>query len=102
MARAPPTFVASCSGTVVSACTGGTVAHFDCASLGPFTCGNPLGEPGYPDCVDASNECDGFENETCEDGVVTFCMFGTKATMDCKSYGFSGCSTVGAYAQCSP
>lgn len=89
----PSDFVASCSGTVVSSCTGGTVAHFDCASLGPLTC-QDSSPPGHPGCVDASTECDGLGDETCEDGVITLCMFGARTTMDCKSYGLSGCTTA--------
>jgi hypothetical protein len=94
---------ASCSGTVVSACTGGKEAHFDCASLGPLTC-KDSDLPGFPICVSAGTECDQSVNEpeTCEDGVITFCLFGTKATMDCKSYGFSGCTTAMSVAKCTP
>jgi hypothetical protein len=86
----PNTFVASCSGTVVSACTGGKVAHFDCASLGPLTCQGS----SFPNCFGAGTECADFGGETCQDGVITYCLWGTKQTMDCKSYGFSGCTTT--------
>jgi hypothetical protein len=97
----PNDFVASCSGTVVSSCTAGTVAHFDCASLGPYTC-KDSGVPGFPDCVAAATECTGYGNEGCADGVISFCLNGTNATLDCKSYGLSGCTTVGMFAGCTP
>jgi hypothetical protein len=86
----PSTYVASCSGTVVSACTGGKVAQFDCASLGPFTCQGSY----YPSCGNAGTECQELDAETCQDGLITYCLWGTKQTMDCKTYGFSGCTTI--------
>lgn len=92
----PSTLVASCSGTVVTACAGGKVAHFDCASIGYQTC-KESPTPGYPYCAPAGTDCD-RSDETCEDGVISFCLWGTKATMDCKSYGFSGCTTAKSIA----
>jgi hypothetical protein len=82
----------TCSGSVVNACSGGEQSHFDCASLGPlFTCGPFTG--GSVTCVSAANDCTEATPETCADGVITYCLWGTVATLDCKSYGLSGCTT---------
>jgi hypothetical protein len=86
----PYTYASSCSGSVVTACTGGKVATFDCASLGPLACDTQ----DFTECVSAGTECSDYADNTCNDGVITFCLFGTTTTVDCKGYGFSGCTTV--------
>jgi hypothetical protein len=91
----PSTYASSCSGSVVTACTGGKVATFDCASLGPLVCDTQ----DFTECVSPTTECSDYGPDTCNDGVITFCLFGTTTTIDCKSYGFSGCTTMQVIGQ---
>ena len=57
----------------------------------------------------AGTECDENTSDTCDGGVITYCMWGVKTTLDCKTYGLSGCTTVSAsltpgqvVAECTP
>jgi hypothetical protein len=98
------TFQNACDGSIISTCTGGHVATFDCASYGlGLTCS--VDTPDGANCTNLSNACPDGAPETCADGVITFCMFGAKATVDSKSFGLSGCkvsSTTPEAAQCTP
>jgi hypothetical protein len=82
----------SCDGTSIVSCTGGKIAKFDCATEDPnATCA--ISTDGSAECVGAGKECTTMTPETCAAGVVTYCLWGTKTTVDCKSYGLSGCTT---------
>jgi hypothetical protein len=99
------TFVNACDGSVLTTCTGGHVATLDCASygLGVTTCSVDKTDGAI--CAPVSTACPGGSPETCDAGVITFCMFGVKTTVDCKSFGLSGCkvsSTTPAAARCTP
>ena len=85
----------TCQGSVMTACSGGRFAHYDCASIGlPFTCQVATG--GSATCVAAATECTETTPESCSDGVITYCLWGTITTLDCTSYGLSGCATLPA------
>jgi hypothetical protein len=99
------TFKASCDGTTVVTCAGGQQSRVDCTTLDPgFTCKQM--SDGTVTCAGAGTQCTDSTPESCADGVVTFCMLGNKATLDCKSYGLSGCAvnpgSMPAQAHCTP
>lgn len=89
------TFQAGCDGTVVQSCTGGKVGRFDCAQLGPErTC---VADPTHPStfgCGTTGTQCTVSSPESCDGSVLTYCWFGNVATLDCKAYGLSGCTTT--------
>ena len=88
------TFKNSCDGTSIVSCTGGKTARFDCTSQHPnSTC--QLQSDGSAACVGTGTECTSTTPETCVNGVITYCMWGVKTTVDCKAYGLSGCTTFG-------
>jgi hypothetical protein len=106
------TFVNTCDGTVLVTCAGGKTSRLDCAANGiPQTCfPATMGPTGFPTavCGGAGRTCPGG-SESCADGVIDFCLFGSKAQVDCKRYGLSGCTLtspeVGGptlLAQCTP
>jgi hypothetical protein len=87
------TFQNSCDGTVMVTCAGGSVGRRDCASLDPaLTC--RLRSGGAAGCEPVAQECDANTAETCVGGVITFCLLGEVATVECGKYGFSGCTTL--------
>ncbi len=82
----------TCQGSVIAGCGNGHAATFDCTTLNlGLTCSDQ-GEGAY--CIRPNAECDRLAQETCNDGVITFCLFGVTTTVDCKSYGFSGCGVL--------
>lgn len=95
------TFAAKCDGTTVITCTGGKTARVDCAALDShLTCKDHGG--GQVECTGAGTECDDKTPETCKDGVISYCFWGKKTTLDCKSYGYSGCTSLDGGAGCTP
>jgi hypothetical protein len=91
------TFANTCDGTVIVGCAGGRTGRFDCASYG-LGLGCIIGKDGAAVCA-IGTQCDDTTAETCADGVITYCMFGIKTTVDCKSYGLSGCAvSTGLFA----
>jgi hypothetical protein len=86
----PTSFPSKCNGTYIVTCTGGRVAAFDCAStaLTPMCAER---QPGFPGCV-AGTACQDTDPESCSEGVISFCFFGAKTTLQCTDYGFKGCS----------
>jgi hypothetical protein len=96
----------TCDGTSIVSCTGGKLARFDCTTeAANTTC--KVGSDGSAQCVGAGTECTDTTPEACADGVITYCMWGEKTTVDCKSYGLSGCAIVttglgGKGATCTP
>jgi hypothetical protein len=83
---------ASCDGSVVVTCTGGKIGKFDCKKLGPqVTCGHD--PTSAIDCVGAGTQCTDETSESCDGSVLTYCMWGTTSTLECKHYGLSGCGT---------
>ena len=84
-------YVQHCEGTKQVSCFEGKTMITDCAELTDgLTCSSD--EHGIF-CDGAGGECDGETPETCEEGVVGFCIWGKWTTLDCKAYGMSGCET---------
>jgi hypothetical protein len=82
----------TCNGTSIVACAGGKTASFDCSLESPdATC--QVQSDGSAQCVGTGTQCTAETPETCANGVITYCMWGTKTTVDCKAYGLSGCTT---------
>lgn len=85
-----------CDGTVEVRCEDGTEARHDCRELGAdWTCATKT-QDGWTSatCVPVAKDCTIGENETCTNGVIGYCDAGHPATYDCKSVGFSGCTTT--------
>jgi hypothetical protein len=85
-----------CEGTVEVTCEDGTEARYDCSRLGAdWTCANKT-QAGWTSahCEPKAKDCTIGENETCTNGVIGYCEAGHLATYDCKSVGFSGCTTT--------
>jgi hypothetical protein len=81
-----------CDGSAVVRCVGGHEARVDCAVANrALTCRVVADSPH---CVPAAQECDFTTPEECADGVITYCDLGRVATLDCRSYGLSGCEIV--------
>jgi hypothetical protein len=80
----------ACDGTVIVSCTGGRVAHHDCAALGLTCVAGNLGAT----CAGTGTQCTGGTPESCDGSVLTYCWFGNIATVDCKQYGLSGCMPI--------
>jgi hypothetical protein len=102
-AKCDATTTPKCDGTAIVKCIGGKTARFDCTTYNSnATC--KTSAAGYPQCVGAGTECTAMTSETCKDGVITYCSWGTKMTVDCKSFGLSGCATTPGqgvtYAHC--
>jgi hypothetical protein len=86
------TFMSTCDGTDFVSCTGGKSARFDCKSWDPsLTCS--LSGGIFTPCTGAGTECTDSTSDSCANGVITYCMWGTTTTLDCTSYGLSGCTT---------
>jgi hypothetical protein len=89
----PGSAAVACDGSVIVGCRGGRVAEYDCARQGlSLTCKTLRN--GLAACVGAGADCDDTTPESCDDGVITFCMWGSTTTLDCGSYGLSGCATT--------
>jgi hypothetical protein len=85
-------FQASCEGSVVVTCTGGKIGKYDCQKLGSqVTCGHD--PTSAINCVGAGTQCNDETSESCNGSVLTYCMWGTISTVDCKQHGLSGCAT---------
>jgi hypothetical protein len=88
------TYQNSCDGSVMVTCSGGAVGELDCAAFDPgFAC--RIEGHGQTGCAPSATECD-VETyvESCAKGVITFCLLGELTTVDCTSFGYSGCSMV--------
>jgi hypothetical protein len=86
------TFEDRCDGSVIVGCSGGKEARFDCNTMrAGLTC--KIGSNGAATCGGTGTECDGHTDESCKDGVVTYCDVDHLATVDCKAAGLSGCAT---------
>jgi hypothetical protein len=86
-------FKTACDGTAVVGCAGGLTARVDCAQLFPEqTCTSNGNGTFY--CDGAGTQCSPDTAESCSGSVITYCWFGTVATLDCKQYGLSGCTTM--------
>jgi hypothetical protein len=88
-----------CDGTTMVRCHQGSEMRTDCAMLGSdWTCLAEVTKTEnsgaqYIRCVPVAQECILGENESCADGVITYCDAGHVAKLDCRSLGLSGCST---------
>lgn len=82
-----------CEGTVEVDCWEGRASRSDCSKLGAdWTCEVKKEEGGSSmSCVPISKDCTIGANETCAQGVISYCA-GRPATYDCKSAGLSGCA----------
>jgi hypothetical protein len=79
------------------ACHDGSEARTDCSDiLGPeWTCQATVTDASrWTGCVPAAKDCSVGVDESCANGVVTYCNAGRVATFDCRSLGFSGCKAV--------
>jgi hypothetical protein len=85
-----------CEGSVRVSCDDGTESRRDCAELGAdWTCAITKGESWTSmSCVPVAKECTIGKDETCSGSVIGYCQAGHPATYDCKSAGFSGCTTT--------
>lgn len=93
------TFAQKCDGTTIVTCTGGKVARLDCGAVDArLTCLDQGG--GVLGCGGAGTDCTETTAETCVDGVITYCMWGTTTSLDCKSLGYTGCTSKNATAGC--
>jgi hypothetical protein len=91
----PSTFPSGCDGTVVQSCTGGKIGRFDCAQWGPeLTCTTDPNASFSFSCGNVATQCTSSTPESCNGSVLTYCWFGAVSTVDCKSYGLSGCATT--------
>jgi hypothetical protein len=95
------TMKSSCDGSKIIGCAGGKLAKVDCTLLDPAaTC---KVENNEANCVGAGKQCTDDTPETCSKGVIHYCSWGTKTTVDCKAFGLSGCKMVSATAAaCTP
>ncbi len=103
-----PSFQASCQGTVATNCKNGLVTTLDCGAIGLGVDCRVLMD-GTAACQGTSgcNDDDGTTKESCNDGIISLCIFGTTTTLDCRSYGLSGCTTTAlgggrTFAACTP
>lgn len=87
----PDAFAGRCEGTQVVSCIGGKEAMRDCTSYYDEGVCTVLGTEAL--CRPPEFECMESTSETCEEGVVTFCLYGVFAQLDCRDFGFSGCDT---------
>ena len=91
-------FSQRCDGNVLETCSGQKLTRRDCSTVAPEGqgCGFVTsGEfAGLASCgVVPGSVCDLGSNETCVDGVASFCNIGKPASVDCKAAGFQGCTT---------
>jgi hypothetical protein len=92
-----------CDGTVMVGCRGGKVVRIDCQEVIPDTTCHDLNDDFWGlMCVPEQDCPSDFTEETCQDGVITFCWMGEVTTLDCRAYGLSGCRTEGTAAACTP
>jgi hypothetical protein len=85
-----------CEGTVGVICEDGSESRHDCTRLGTgWTC-EIEEKNGWTSmgCVPVAKECTIAVDETCSGGVIQYCDAGHPASYDCKSAGFSGCTTT--------
>ena len=83
-------FQVSCDGNMMKACQSGQEGRVDCTKLG-MVCNNV--------CSYATCEPYHFE-ETCMNGVITYCGPNGPTLLSCSSLGFSGCEVVNGAASC--
>lgn len=108
--EACPFFSQACNGDVLETCAGGKIGRRDCAALEPEGQGCGFVQSGQfaggAACGIVGGSCDMGGDEACEGSKLTYCSFGTPATIDCKVHGYSGCATAKAgqrtIAYCAP
>lgn len=91
-------FSNECDGDVMVTCAGGNLGRRDCSELspagqscgyvqdGPFGGGTACG-PVEPECVLTDGD------ESCNEGVITFCGYAGTETVDCVAAGYAGCDS---------
>jgi hypothetical protein len=86
------TFNGFCDGNALVTCRWDRVSRHDCVLEHPdAVC--KVDEGGIADCRDICEECSRWSfEETCDNGLVTFCLFGRITRLDCKEFGWSGCA----------
>jgi hypothetical protein len=104
-------FSQQCNGAVLETCAGGKLGHRDCGALTPADqgCGFVQSGPfaGAAACGFVGGTCDlGISDESCQDGVVTYCSSAEPASLDCRALGYAGCAVANqgtrAIAYCTP
>jgi hypothetical protein len=99
----PDGYQSRCEGTEMARCRGGKMSRADCAKLIPNTTCHDLDDNFWGLICIPKKECPSdFTEEACENGVITFCFMGEIATIDCREYGLSGCTTTDIAASCTP
>ena len=96
-------FSQECDGSVLETCAGGKLSRRDCAKVEPSGQGCGFiqsGEfSGAASCGLIGGACDlGTSDESCSEGVITYCNWSTPADLDCKALGYAGCA-VGKQGQ---
>ncbi|HOX45388.1 MAG TPA: hypothetical protein PK668_17460 [Myxococcota bacterium] len=87
------TFTGRCEGSRMVTCNRGKESGLDCKLMHPdMECALDQ-QSGSAICQPASQECVMSGNETCQGGVVSFCLLGERRQVDCRAEGFSGCAT---------
>lgn len=91
-------FSQECSGDTLITCAGGQLSHRDCGEQEPAgqSCGFVTDGPfaGGAACGVVESECDPGGDESCADGVVSFCAQGRAQVVACSEHGFSSCDEV--------
>jgi hypothetical protein len=90
----PGSFVARCDGSNIVQCVGGYQATTDCSLLGSGKTCQPDTGGATVGCAPSAPDCQRSDPETCEAGVVGFCLDGKKTSLVCQDYGLTGCSTL--------
>lgn len=86
----PLTFTARCEGDVLVTCNHGREGRVDCRRYHDrYTCE----DASHCDLDDDEDECTASTEPICFNGLVTYCLEGQVAWLDCTDYGFAGCAT---------
>ena len=95
----PAEFTNSCEGNTLITCIQGQEAHTDCALMGQIC--RVVEYDSGPEATCTYSCCDpNTFDETCEQGVITYCAEAGMSTFDCTSAGFAGCVLDGTEAAC--
>jgi hypothetical protein len=92
-------FGQACDGDVMETCAGGKLGRRDCSALDPEgqSCGfvQQGSFAGGVACGAVEPPCELVEgDETCDDGVLSFCGYAGAETLDCAAAGYAGCDTA--------
>jgi hypothetical protein len=97
----PDTLEKRCHGTSMSFYCDGRENRLDCAAYGQICQDTRILMWTTPFCVYAHGSCNSYSfQETCEDGVITYCGPEGVTTLDCREYGYSTCTIDVLFAHC--